>query len=338
MNLRPGPTGPAAFAGKLVREFQAQGVQITHRRLRSAQGALIFKTSWGDWFYWLCKRWGVRTVFRVDGIFVPTYFDNRPQPPDYQDRRMTLEKMAVNYRMQRDLALSDFIIYQSKFCKEMGDHFLYHRRDNYAIVFNGVDLDHFRPGVSRSGRRCLLSAGTLRDEYMLGMILPVFERIWHQHNVDLLIVGPLDNINRQLLETFRQDHPAAAAHVEWVGPVSNDDLPRYMQRADVFIHPRLGDWCPNVVVEAMACGLPVVCGSWGGAAELVGEGGRIVQVSPWEYGEAFIDGLAAATLQVLDALDHYRKAARARAEAMFDIRNVASQYLEALGLAEVGDS
>jgi glycosyltransferase involved in cell wall biosynthesis len=109
-------------------------------------------------------------------------------------------------------------------------------------------------------------------------------------------------------------------------------MARYMQDAHVLLHPRLGDWCPNVVVEAMACGLPVVCGSWGGTAELVGEAGRVVAVGPWAYGEPFVEGLVLAVEQVLDSLESSAEAARGRAEAMFDITSCAGRYLEALGL------
>ena len=335
-NTRPGPGGPGNFVHRLARQFQQQGVSFTYCRLHGAQGALLVTVSWGDWFHRLCKRWGVRTVLRVDGFHVPAYFDNRPQPPGFQDRRLTLEKMALNYRMQRDLLFSDFVIYQSAFAKQMADQFLYDRRDDFAIVFNGVDLDQFRPGPFHQGRRRLLSAGTLRHEYMLGTVLPVFDRLWQRHDLELLIVGRMDEISRRLLDEFFTDKPQAAARVHVVGSVPNEDMLRHMQQADILVHPRQGDWCPNVIIEAMACGLPVVCGSWGGAAELVGDGGQVVPTGPWEYGELFVEDLVEAVTQILDDLDRYRIAARARAEADFDICYTASRYLEALGL-EVAD-
>jgi glycosyltransferase involved in cell wall biosynthesis len=226
------------------------------------------------------------------------------------------------------------VIYQSAFSKQMADHFLYKRQEAYSIVFNGVDLEQFCPGPVRTGRRRLLCCGTIRDEYMLGTILPAFGRLWRAYDLELLIVGPLDALNRKMLEEFTHNEPEAGQRIEWVGIVPNTELPRYMQQADILVHPRLGDSCPNAVVEAMACGLPVVCGSWGGAVELVSDEGRVVSTGPWEYGESFIGGLVTAVEEILDDLDRCRMAARARAEAQFDIRTVAQSYLTALGIQE----
>ena len=328
--LRAGPGGPATFAAKLARRFERETVRVTYRRLRSAQSALLFSVSRGDWFHRLCSRWRISTVLRVDGFFVPSYFDNRPQPSGFQERALTLTAMDTNHRMQRDLLLSNFVVYQSAFCKQMADQFLYNRRERFSIIFNGVDLDHFSPGPPRQGRRRLLSAGTLRDEYVLGTVLPVFGRLWRDHDLELSIVGPMDEINRRLLDDFRREQPEAGDRIYATGPVPNADMPHHMRQADLLLHPRLGDWCPNTVVEAMACGLPVVCGSWGGTAELVGNAGEIVPTGAWEYGAPYIDGLVDVAEAVLDSLDHYRAAARARAMYRFNIQDTAQEYLCAL--------
>lgn len=327
MSLRPGVGGPGTFSGKLEQEFSRQSVSVAHRNLRGSTGALMFSVSWGDWFYRLCRRWGVRSVLRVDGFMVPEYFDNRDQPAGHQERNLTPDSMAQNYRLQKDLAQADFVIYQSEFSKECADKYLYKRRDEYAVIKNGIDLEHFNVGPIAQRKRRLLSVGAIRHEYMLGTVLPVFEKLWASYDLELLIVGNLDVINMEILEKFRRENPNLRDRVIVTGPVANSDLPAYIHESDVLVHPRLGDWCPNVIVEAMACGAPVVCGAWGGAAELVGEAGAIVPVGPWEYGDAYIESLADATAGVLDNLDHYRLLARQRAESEFDIRQIANQYL-----------
>jgi len=335
-SLRPVTGGPGTFARKLALEFENHGIETTYRRLRRAQSALLFSVSWGDWFHELCRRWGVRTALRVDGFMVPSYFDNRPQPASFQDRRLKLSDMSMNYRLQRDLSMSDYVIYQSAFSKRMADHFLYNRRERYSIIFNGVNLERFRPCPQHPGRIRLLSAGSLRDEYMLGSVLPVFGRLWEIHALDLFIVGSMEPICQQQIDDFCRSNPKAAEHIHVVGPVANDALAAYMQKTDILIHPRLGDWCPNTVIEAMACGVPVVCGSWGGTMELVGNGGVVVSTEEWSYGEEFVTGLVEAVERILDDLDSYKQKARQRAEEAFNICQVAGYYADAMGLANIG--
>ena len=48
--------------------------------------------------------------------------------------------------------------------------------------------------------------------------------------------------------------------------------------ADAMIHLAWLDWCPNTVVEALSCGVPVLCSHNGGTKELVKDNGVIIQL------------------------------------------------------------
>ncbi len=89
----------------------------------------------------------------------------------------------------------------------------------------------------------------------------------------------------------------------------------------MLLHPKVRDPCPNVVLEALACGLPVVHSASGGVPELVGDGGIGVESeTTWEEDvPPSSEALAVAVRTVLAEHDTYRSAARARAVERFDL-------------------
>lgn len=335
INVHPAShQGPHVFVRKLAAGLKERDIDVSYSTLRGCPAALLITSSGGDLVHRILRRAGARTVLRVDGFFVPAYFDNRDQPPLCQSRRLSYDFMLLNQQLQRDLLLSDHVIYQSRFAKHMCDSYLFHRRANFSIIPNGVDTRVFKPAEATPRPVTLLSAGNLRHEYMLGTVLPIFEALTQLYELRLLIVGPLDDINRQILERVRErDRVAFAERITYVGPVKNEDLPQWLARADILIHPRAGDWSPNIVAEALACGNAVVCPAWGGAAEMIGEGGVAVAAKPWDYSEHFVADMIDATRRVIEDLDDYKCLARKQAMTNLNLERMVDDYVAALGIA-----
>jgi glycosyltransferase involved in cell wall biosynthesis len=87
------------------------------------------------------------------------------------------------------------------------------------------------------------------------------------------------------------------------------------------------------VIEALACGLPVVAFDTGSLPELVGEGsGRVVAygANPWKMETPDVAALVQAAEEVLIRQDTFRQAARARAEALFGLDQMVQAYLDQL--------
>ncbi len=100
----------------------------------------------------------------------------------------------------------------------------------------------------------------------------------------------------------------------------------------VFVHPVMGDACPNVVAEALASGTPVVTPAFGGTSELVGDGGIIFETNPWVYDSNFIDSLTASVVSAIEKHPSLSIQARLEAEEKLDINRMLDNYLRVMGV------
>ena len=118
------------------------------------------------------------------------------------------------------------------------------------------------------------------------------------------------------------------AHVRLLGSISEDEVVETLRGGDVFVLPSVGvgEAAPVSVMEAMACGLPIVCSVIGGTPDMLTdgvEGFLITQGDEAALAEAF--GTLAGDASQRQAMG---VRARERAEAQFDYRVQAARLLE----------
>jgi glycosyltransferase involved in cell wall biosynthesis len=156
----------------------------------------------------------------------------------------------------------------------------------------------------------MISVGAAREEKGAGEFCEAFISLAPSHpGLSAIWVGEGDQLEWM---RRRADQRGLGGRLILPGAVAREDAIRYMQAADVLAFGTHAEGLPNVVVEAMACGLPVVAAAVGGIPEVVVDGvtGRLVPARD-------AGALAAAVLQVLeDARASAEMAARARAFAM----------------------
>jgi glycosyltransferase involved in cell wall biosynthesis len=193
----------------------------------------------------------------------------------------------------------------------------------WEIVFNGIDTDRYRPDPE-ARRAIRQELGLAADSHarMIGMLArhdrmkghPVFleaaRQIAERHPaVQFLLAGTGVEAATPYFHEFRAAHPALAPRLHLLGRRS--DTPRLMAALDVYCLPSLGEGFPNVVAEAMACGVPCVASDAGDARTIIGDTGIVVPVG---QASALAEGCLALLAE--DAETHAARARRARARVV----------------------
>jgi len=121
------------------------------------------------------------------------------------------------------------------------------------IVATGVDTKFFAPAWDRvpNPRPCVLFAGALRPFKQPHLLL---EAAVHLPEANYVIAG--DGIMAQELRTTAQQRNLA--NVTFLGSLTASALRREYQQADIFLFPSKWEGSPKVILEAAACGLPVI--------------------------------------------------------------------------------
>jgi glycosyltransferase involved in cell wall biosynthesis len=180
------------------------------------------------------------------------------------------------------------------------------------VIPNGVDLARFSPAVSpETGRSVraelgvgasdalVIAVGAVMPRKGSDLLLDAFLRTAaHDANVHLVFAGPRYDIAQTEKSEFkdRMDtllrHPNAAGRVHFLGIV--DDVPRYLQAADVCVLASKLEGMPNSVLEAMGCAVPVIVTPFVGMSDDLGRAGREFRVC-----ERSPEALSAALTELL---------------------------------------
>jgi len=179
------------------------------------------------------------------------------------------------------------------------------------VIHNPVDVERFRPDGERAalpGRvRVAHVAFSTNARKGAGVVWSLARR---RSDLQFIMVGPYEGAPALDNLTF-------LGYTDWAR------LPAVLRACDVLLTFSENETCSNVVLEALASGLPVLYRASGGTAELVGPGGAAVEA------ETFDRVLA----ETLDRRPAVAEAARARAVGRFRFDAVFPQYLAALEAA-----
>jgi L-malate glycosyltransferase len=192
-----------------------------------------------------------------------------------------------------------------------------------ALTPFGVDLQRFEPAPRAAGPVTIGTVKSLAPAYGIDVLLRAFARFAAASDARLLIVG--DGPQRAELQVLAHQLNIAD-RVQWAGAVPHAAVPAWLQRLDVYVAASREESFGVAVVEAMACGVPVVVSDAGGLPEVVmaGESGLVVSRDDPA-------ALAAALQRLLDDASlrqRLGRAGRARAQAAYAWPDCVSRMLD----------
>ena len=162
-------------------------------------------------------------------------------------------------------------IFNSNFIKEHYKN-LINFNNNYSIIHNGCDLSIFHPinHPPSKGKKWKIVTHHWSSNMNKG------------YNVYYVLWKILNNLNKNMEFVFiGQNVPDMFKEVPIVGPYVNDKLNFELTQCNIYITDSINDSCPNHVIEAISCGIPILYRNHPG-------GGReLCQLFPDKIGESY---------------------------------------------------
>lgn len=326
-----GRGGPASFTSRLISALGERGIHVHHDPLApDCAAVLVIGGTRRMDLVWRARKRGVRVVQRLNGM---NWLHRRLPTGLKHFLRAEANNWILAVIRSR---LADRIIYQSQFSRDWWQAAHGAVRAPGTVIYNGVDLDAFSPeGPDQrpsDAFRLLLVEGHLGGTMVSGLknaaelvsaLSKNSSKRW-----ELMVAGEVPQATR---EQIAAGYPGPK--ITFAGAVPRDQVPDLDRSAHVLFSADLNAACPNSVIEALACGLPVAAYATGALAEMVPPGAGCVAPygsNHWKLEPPVVGPLAEGVRRICLEQDAYRAAARARAVEHFDIRKKVSEYLEIL--------
>lgn len=323
-----GTGGMVSFFYKFSAALERRGINVTtDLNAPGIDSVLVIGGTRNLAGLWRLKRRGARIVQRLDGI----NWIHRVKPISL---RHTLRAESGNLTLafiRRFLA--DAILYQSEFSRNWWNDWYSTLQTPFAVRHNGVDLNLYRPAPQLPGPGCrlLVVEGAFGGGYEGGLenAVRLAEAAAPRLDIplELAIVG-------EASEALRAAWSAkSGVPLHWLGKVPRQEIPSLMNTAQALFSADLHPACPNTVIEALACGLPVAAYATGALPELVPASAGVIApygANPWRLEPPVVEPLARGLVDILQNQAAFRAAARAHAQRAFDVEAMTDKYLEFL--------
>jgi glycosyltransferase involved in cell wall biosynthesis len=177
-----------------------------------------------------------------------------------------------------------------------------YRKRRITVIPNGIDLDRFIP-VQRTGMGSFMVGMQARivpikDHVTLLHAFATVRRLASSGNINMRLVIAGDGECRADLEDLCVKL-RISNHVEFLGMISESEIVHFLQGLDIYVHASFGETMSTAIMQAMACGLPVIASDVPGISNMIQDGktGILVPVKNAEALEASLSGLIGSSRQ-----------------------------------------
>lgn len=242
-------TGPLLFAKRLVDELILRGVKIVdiHDDPDILFALIHYSPS--------SVSAKTKVVLRVDGIYW-----------NLQDRNIKMNKSIF-----QSINSADGVVFQSQFCKKCVEvHNRKHPKN--TVILNGINMDTINriPPKKLPKEPGLAACAQWRPSKRPNSVCEGFLASTIKHQLYMIGEPPKNRVKH--------------SRITWMGDLSHHDSIAVMKACTHAIHLGKFDPCPNSVVEAIGCGLPVLHTANGGTPEIVKDQGIKIPVDgDWNF-------------------------------------------------------
>ena len=188
--------------------------------------------------------------------------------PFYNNRFYWMDKLVFKKLSKKVWGKAVVVIANSEGLKELAKTTA--PDQEIAVIYNGVDFNEFYPANNKvlNEKIKLISTGRLIERKGYAYLIKALEG---NKKVELTLIGD-GNLKGELNDLAVE----CGVDVKIPGMVAHDEIPDYLRNADVFVLPSLNEGMSNSVLEAMACGLPIITTNTGGSKELINGNGFVI--------------------------------------------------------------
>lgn len=291
-------SGPNTFANRLARQFFNLGHEVLIDG-GEADVSLVFIETSG-------RQLAKRVVQRLDGIWF--------KPQEFITKNTNIKKLYES---------ADHVIWQSKFDNQMTTKWWGEPKSG-SIITNGIDINPIKEisipellKIRSTYDQVFVCSANWHPQKRLRDNIRLFDHIRRtQHkNSCLIIMGSNPDVS------------VSDPHVFYTGSVPSEVYLQVYSISNWMIHLAWADHCPNVVIEALSQGTPVICSSVGGTKELIGKFGVILKDENYDYDLCDYDNPPSIKIENDFLLPDKNLLSYDEIQNTIDINNVARQYV-----------